>query len=311
MASLSGTQIRNTYVGLLKTEQNSAISASPQRITDGAGANTALTLSSTAVTADALKITAVSQNQSRTKFLNWDATDGVIGFYDFTDTDPAVAVSSDATSATVTVGTNAANDFTIAAGTNVSVTQTGTTITLSAQMTNAYFGDNLSPSSPGTNYSESINTNDSGRIFTLSNISQETGQILLPVATVGLRYRFLVTSDNKGTFDIDTNGSDDYIGGISLTNSATDRTSANSNMYSYTMLSPAGTSKNRIRLTAGTPTSGNKAGTWVEVVCNQANRWVVTGCAYCDEVYNYFTPSGNTIAGVVASNNFPAIFTTK
>ena len=311
MASLSGTQIKNTYVGLLKTSNNTAISASSQLVTDGAGGTTALSLSSSTVTAAALTITSVSQAQSRTKFLNWDASDGVVGFYDFTATDPAVSVSSDATSATVTIGTNAANDFTLAEGTNVSITQTGTTITLSAQMTNAYFADNLSPSVPGTNYSEAIATADSGRIFTLANINQETGQILLPAAAVGLRYRFVVTSDNKGTFDIDTNSSDTYIGGISLTNSATDRTSANANIYSYTMLSPAGSNNNRIRLTADTPTSGNKAGTWVEVVCHQANKWTVTGCAYCDEVYDYFTPSGNTIAGVVAGSDFPAIFTTK
>ena len=312
MASLSGTQIKNTYVGLLKTSNNTAISASSQLVTDGAGGTTALSLSSSTVTAAALTITSVSQAQSRTKFLNWDASDGVVGFYDFTATDPAVSVSSDSTSATVTIGTNAANDFTLAAGTNVSVTQTGTTITLSAQMTNAYFADDLSPSTPGTNYSESITTADSGRIFTMANINQETGQILLPAASIGLRYRFIVTSDNKGTFDIDTNGSDAYVGGIMLNNSASARASASSISVGYTMLSSAGSANNRIRLTADTPTSGNKAGTWVEVVCHQANKWAVTGCAYCDEDYSYFNPGGSSeTPGAPATSDFPAIFTTK
>jgi len=311
MASLSGTQIKNTYTGLLKTELNTAISASDQVVTDGAGGTTGLSLSSSSVKAASLKITSVSQNQSRTKFLNWDATDGVIGFYDFTDTDPEVTVSSTATSATVTIGTNALNDFTIADGTNTTVNLSGTTITIDAELTRAYFGEEINPTQPGTNYSKSISSDDSGKMFTLSNINQEVGQVLLPAAEVGLRYKFVVTSDNKGTFDIDTNGTDVYGGGILLTNSATDRTGASSISIPYSMLSEAGTNKNRIRLTANTSTSGNKAGTWVELHCYTASRWVVTGNAYCDETYSYFAPSGNAVPGSPSTTDFPAIFTTK
>lgn len=132
MASLAGTQIKNTYTGLLKTTANDAITSSLKRITDGAGASTAIQLSSSQLKADALLIENVSETNTLTRFLTWDDTAKTVGYYNFSQSDPAVSVSSTATNATVTTGTNASNTFTIEAGTNVGVSTSGNTITISS-----------------------------------------------------------------------------------------------------------------------------------------------------------------------------------
>ena len=79
MATLTGAQIKDTYTGLIKTTDNAGITSSLKRITDGAGASTALQLSDSKLRADALEVNTVVENNSRTKLLNWDSSDGVIG----------------------------------------------------------------------------------------------------------------------------------------------------------------------------------------------------------------------------------------
>ena len=130
MASLSGTQIKNTYIGLLKTTANDAITGSLKRITDGAGASSALQLSSSQVKADSLLIENVSETNTLTRFLTWDDTAKTVGYYNFSQSDPAVSVSSTDTTATVTTGNNANNTFTLSEGTGISIGVTGTTITI-------------------------------------------------------------------------------------------------------------------------------------------------------------------------------------
>jgi len=129
MASLSGTQIRNTYSALLKTSDNSGLTSSLKTITDGEGATSALSLSSTTVQASALKITNVSETSTNTRFLTWDDTAKTVGYYDFSSSDPAVSVATDSNTSTVSIGSNS---FAITAGSNIGLTSTGGTITISS-----------------------------------------------------------------------------------------------------------------------------------------------------------------------------------
>lgn len=129
MASLSGTQIRETYSGLLKTSDNVGVTSSLKVITDGAGATSALSLSSTEVKAEALKITSVSETSSNTRFLTWNDTTGAVGYYNFSSSDPAVTVATGSGVSTISV---ASNSFAIAAGSNIGLTSTGNTITISS-----------------------------------------------------------------------------------------------------------------------------------------------------------------------------------
>jgi len=129
MASLSGTQIRETYSGLLKTSDNVGVTSSLKVITDGAGATSALSLSSTEVKAEALKITSVSETSSNTRFLTWDDTTGAVGYYNFSSSDPTVTVATDGEVSTISV---ASNSFAIEAGSNIGLTSTNNTITISS-----------------------------------------------------------------------------------------------------------------------------------------------------------------------------------
>lgn len=135
MASLAGTQIKNSYTGLLKTTDNSAVTLDLKRITDGAGASSALQLSSREVKVDALLVQNVSETSTLTRFLTWDDTAKTVGFYDFTQADPAVSVATATGTATVSTGNNAANSFTVAAGTGLTLSVSGTTITLTNSAT--------------------------------------------------------------------------------------------------------------------------------------------------------------------------------
>lgn len=129
MASLSGTQIRETYSGLLKTSDNVGVTSSLKVITDGAGATSALSLSSTEVKAEALKITSVSETSSNTRFLTWNDTTGAVGYYNFSSSDPAVTVATGSGVSTISV---ASNSFAIEAGSNIGLESTGNTITISS-----------------------------------------------------------------------------------------------------------------------------------------------------------------------------------
>lgn len=135
MASLAGTQIKNSYTGLLKTTDNSAVTTVLKRITDGAGADSALQLSSSQVKVDALLVENVSETSTLTRFLTWDNTAKTVGFYDFTQSDPSVSVATATGTATVSTGSNASNSFTVAAGTGLTLSVSGTTITLTNSAT--------------------------------------------------------------------------------------------------------------------------------------------------------------------------------
>ena len=132
MATLTGKQVKNTYTGLMKTTDNAGITSSLKRITDGAGSNTGLQLSDSKARVDALEINSVTENNTRTKLLNWDSSDGVIGYYSFSSADPAVSASISSDDVTVTTGSNAANTFTLISGDNITMSLSGTDITIDA-----------------------------------------------------------------------------------------------------------------------------------------------------------------------------------
>jgi len=141
MASLAGTQIRNTYPGLLKTTANDAITSSLKLITDGAGNSTALKLSASKARVEALEINTVAQTQSVLKFLTYDATTGAVGYYDYSASAVPVSVSTASTDpdgfdgATITIGTD--QSFGIAEGSNIQVTASGGTLTIASSVSDS------------------------------------------------------------------------------------------------------------------------------------------------------------------------------
>ena len=141
MASLAGTQIRNTYPGLLKTTANDAITSSLKQITDGSGNSTALKLSDSKARVESLEINTVANTQSILKFLTYNTTTGAVGYYDYSASSVPVSVATATTDpdgfdgAEITIGTD--QTFNIAQGSNIQVTASGSTVTIASAVSDS------------------------------------------------------------------------------------------------------------------------------------------------------------------------------
>ena len=117
MATISGTRIKNTYQGLLKTSDAAALTGSLKVVQDGSGNDSALSLSTAAVKAESLQLESVTSGSSSTKVLVWDRSTKDVEYR----TLPVFE------SVTTTVGGTSAPTITIAdaAGTSKTVTFSG------------------------------------------------------------------------------------------------------------------------------------------------------------------------------------------
>jgi hypothetical protein len=302
MATLTGGQIKDTYTGLIKTTDNAGITGSLKRITDGAGASTGIQLSSAKLRADALEINTVVENNSRTKLLNWDASDGVVGFYSFSTADPAVSASISSDDVTITTGTNAANNFTLVSGTNVTMSLTGTDVTISATGgLDDLFARNLGQ---GVDASYTVATSEAGQTFTLGASSGTTTTITLPDAADGLSFEFKVISE--GTYFIDCASGDGFKGAIALTNNGVrgSLSDGSDTKLPYTMFQVAAVGDNRININ-GLVTSGNHIGGYIRVVATSSSVWQVEGHLFNEIDYAFYA----TVNGMPSTT--PDILTTQ
>ena len=303
MATLTGAQIKDTYTGLIKTTDNAGITGSLKRITDGAGASTGIQLSSSKLRADALEINTVVENNSRTKLLNWDASDGVVGFYSFSTADPAVSASISSDDVTITTGTNAANTFTLISGSNVTMSLSGTDVTISA--TGGL--DNLFAASieSATNTTTTLDSTTAGKTFSLGSTGATTQTINLPTAVAGLSYEFKITSDSPLTsYVIKAASGDVFTGAIALTNQGIRGTQSDGSdtRLPYTLISESGTSDDTITLGPGV-TSGNGKGSYVRCIAKDADRWLIEG-----HVFNALTYAEHFVKGMPAVSDAPDLF---
>lgn len=308
MATLTGTHIKDTYTGLMKTTDNAGITTTLKRITDGAGSSTALQLSDSTARIDALEITTVVENSGRTKLLNWDSSDGVVGYYSLSSSDPAVSASISGDDVTVTTGTNASNTFTLISGANMSMTLSGTQITLNATTTGF---DDLFASSLGNGSSSSsvsLAASATGKTFELVNTSPAVTTINLPGAAAGLNYEFVCTATTPGSFRIVCATGDAFSGGVDVTNNGV-HGSLSDTRVPYTMSAGTSSGNNRITLSSAV-TSGNKKGSYLRVVAKDSTTWIVSGHLYNAITYTQYAPGGTAINGIPATTEVPAPFDT-
>lgn len=290
MASLSATKVKDTYVGLLKTTDNTGITSTLKRVTDGAGSDTGLWLSDAKAKVDALEIVSVTQDNTRTKFLNWDAVDGVVGYYDFTASDPAVSASESSGDVTITTGTNAANTFTLISGTNITLSLSGTDVTIDAATGfDDWFYTSYNTSSSSSN---TLTSAQSGLTIDLAFTSNGDSVVTLPTAAAGLRYTFVVSddTDDRGSFKIKCGASDVFAGGLAFTNNGVrDSVTEANNRTPYTMYESAdGSADNQILLDPDAVSSGGKAGTWITCVAISDSTWFVNGHVFQEKTYTEF-----------------------
>lgn len=309
MATLTGAQIKDTYTGLIKTTDNAGITGSLKRITDGAGASTGIQLSSAKLRADALEINTVVENNSRTKLLNWDASDGVVGFYSFSSADPAVSASISSDDVTITTGTNDANTFTLISGTNVTMSLSGTDVTISA--TGGL--DNLFASSIGgpTNTTTTLDSTTAGKTFALAGAGASTHTINLPTAVAGLSYEFkILSSTTLTTYVIKAASGDVLDGAIALTNQGVrgNQSDGSDTRLPYTLISQSESADDTITLGPGV-TSGNGKGSYVRCIAQNADRWLIEGHVFNSLSYTeHSTGGGSAIKGMPAASDAPDLF---
>lgn len=309
MATLTGKQVKNTYTGLMKTTDNAGITSSLKRITDGAGSNTGLQLSDSKARVDALEINSVTENNTRTKLLNWDSSDGVIGYYSFSSADPAVTASISSDDVTVTTGTNASNTFTLISGDNITMSLSGTDITIDA--TGGL--DNLYAAAIGsaTNTTTTVLASQAGKTFSLAGTGATTHTINLPSAAAGLSYEFKITGAAASTsYVIKAASGDIFSGAIALTNQGIRGTQSDGSdtRLPYTLVSESTSNDDTITLGPGV-TSGNGKGSYVRCIAPSDERWLVEGHVFNALTYTEHTPSGGSaIKGMPASSDAPDLF---
>jgi len=301
MATLTGKQVKNTYTGLMKTHDNAGITSSLKRITDGAGSDVGIKLSDSLLRADALEINSVSENNSRTKLLNWDSSDGVVGYYSFSSADPAVSASISSDDVTITTGTNAANTFTLVSGDNITMSLSGTDITIDATAgLDDLFGRNIGI---GVDSTTTMTEAEAGMTFTLGASPATTTTITLPDAVAGLSYEFKVVT--SATYIINCASGDSFGGGIALTNNGIkgSLSDGSDTRLPYTLFEEAQAGDDRITI-SGLVTSGNKKGGYVRLVASSASKWEVEGHLFNSITYNLHAQTN----GMPTSADSPSVF---
>lgn len=138
--TLSNTQIRNTYIGLLKTTDNSAVAGTLKTVSDGSGNDTGLKVSSNEVNVNSLSIESVPANGTLTKMLMWNDSTKDVEYRNYNPTG-VTAFNTDSITgglggATVQIDSSTAV-LTINAGSNIQITGSGSSIDISTSLGDA------------------------------------------------------------------------------------------------------------------------------------------------------------------------------
>ena len=156
MATLSGNKVKDTYSSLLKLESN-GVTSTLKTVEDGAGADSALKLSTTEVEVAALSFGAVpSSSPSELTALMIDSNNNVV-----TRELDAGAFGTSATEAFKTisiagqgdvVADSATDTLNIVAGSNITLTTNASTDTITIASTSSVFGNPMYVQRPGASY---------------------------------------------------------------------------------------------------------------------------------------------------------------
>ena len=117
MATLTGTEIKNSYQGLLKTDDNAVITASLKTITDGEGTLSALSVSTAQIKATDIIISSMSASAGQTVIVG---ANGLLQSQTVAPTTPIFTTGSGPNSIKPVLGNNSAsgNTATIGGGRN-------------------------------------------------------------------------------------------------------------------------------------------------------------------------------------------------
>lgn len=272
--SLSGTQIKNSYVGILKTTDNAAASGSLKVVTDGAGNDTALSVSTSQVKVTNLLIDSPATSTSD-QILVREASTGLIS----TRTLPNLK--------TVQVSTAGG------ATTNGAGTAIGVTITDSAghaSTANFQSGQNMTLRSNGGQITLQYDTRKTLNVTGSTTISASTGAgatvfldcatlaggtLTLPAASAGRFLRILVDVESNTACNINAATGDYFYGAVRVDSTSADNHALQTVARATAAASVA--SYNQLTLQANAGTTGGAVGSCLEMTCYDGAGWLVTG----------------------------------
>lgn len=270
--SLSGTQIKNTYNGILKAGDNAAISSTLKTISDGEGNDTALAVSSSQVKVTNLLIDSPATSGAD-EVLVRDSSTGLIGKRRF----PSFK------SVTVTAGQGNSDH---GGGTEIPLTFNDSTGAATA--INYQSGANMVLSSVGTTYTFGYSKRKIKKVTATTSLPKEDngatlfcdastlggGTITLPGASEGVFLRVYVDVAG-GAFDINAASGDYFYGAINVLSTTAD----NQALQTVTRATASGAvaSHNQLTIHAVASTTGGAAGSYLELTCIDTNGWFVTG----------------------------------
>jgi len=272
--SLSGTQIKTTYVGILKTTDNAAASGSLKTITDGQGTDTALSVSTSQVKVTNLLIDSPA-NSTSDQILVRDSSTGLIS----TRTLPNLkTVQMSASSGTTTNGNGTAIGITVTDSSghastvnlqskqNINLRSTGGTINIK------YDTRDVTKVTAATSLSAS---NETGTTVFLDCTSLAGDTLTLPAASEGRFLRVYVDVGSNTACNINAASADYFYGAITHV-STTDNKVSVQRVLRATAAAAVST-HNQITLDQDHNNIGGAAGSCLELTCYDSAGWFVTG----------------------------------
>lgn len=215
MATLSGTRIKNTYQGLLKTSDAAALTGSLKVIQDGSGNDSALSLSTATVKAESLQLESVTSGSSSTKVLVWDSSTKDVEYRTLPVFESVTTTVAGTSAPTITIADAAGTSKTVtfSGGGGIGLSRSGDTITISSGDANVI---NLTTGSTAMSSSNATYTVD------LANLST----VALPAPSAGAQITMILTS-TKGTavtFNVKAPASQTIIGKVTLVSTTANKT---------------------------------------------------------------------------------------
>ena len=258
MATLSGTRIKNTYQGLLKTSDAAALTGSLKVVQDGSGNDSALSLSTAAVKAESLQLESVTSGSSSTKVLVWDSSTKDVEYRTLPVFESVTTTVGGTSAPTITIADAAGTSKTVtfSAGGGIGLSRSGDTITISSGDANVI---NLTTGSTAMSSSNATYTVD------LANLST----VALPTPAAGAQITMILTSTNSSevTFNVKVPASQTIIGKVTLTSTTADKTD--------TQISSADTATSFI-LDGNATNKGGQVGDRIELFGVSSTQWLMT-----------------------------------
>tara|TARA_R110000796_G_scaffold23944_2_gene68500 strand:+ start:1368 stop:2243 length:876 start_codon:yes stop_codon:yes gene_type:complete len=289
MGTLSGSTIKTTYQGLLKTSDAGALTSTLKVIEDGTGVDSALSLSTAAVKVETLEINTVASGSSST-VLVWDSSTKAVSKRPLPIFDPITTTVTSATNPVVTISDASSNStaITFTGGNGIDITQASNVITIGRGLETIN-----TVSATG-----SITAADSGKIIYLDAETLDGGRITLPTCAAGLYFKFVLTSDDGAPFKIasaDHSASTDtkeYFYGTVSVISLTDDKNASQRVTSSTAAA-AEQNHDNLSFDGDAATSGGLVGDVIEIWGTSATAWLVRAIIRT----SHTTPSSIAVIG--------------